>query len=190
MTFARRFTVVHLLSAFLAGGIAVVAFALVMRGPQGSFSSVGPADPAFIAKARHILEEANISTVERDGLLLVNVSKRNEAMLLLAQHDLLGHDSDGPPLAGNLPPTDLRTTEALKSELRRMIMTYQFVRDVRLSVPVIVPPERTASLVIDLDPRYEVSDSHLANIRNLVRSAFPDLDTRNIYITDQKGTSL
>ncbi|RMH56221.1 MAG: flagellar M-ring protein FliF [Candidatus Hydrogenedentota bacterium] len=129
----------------------------------------------------------------------VDAKKRNEIHLALAEKGLFGHAEKGFSIFEkfDITTTDyeqrIKTLEALKSEMRRMIRAYSQVEDVSISVPFIenqsifieteIP--QTASVVLTLRPGMKLDNEQIRAIRNLIAGGFPGLTEENITLTDQ-----
>ena len=130
----------------------------------------------------------------------VDAKLRNEIHLALAEKGLFGNTEKGFSIFEefDITTTDyeqrLRTLEALKSEMRRLIRSYtQIISDVSISVPYIehqslfVESEipQTASIVLTVEPGQKLDDEQIRAIRNLIAGGFPGLAPEKITITDQ-----
>lgn len=135
-----------------------------------------------------------------DGKLIeVDARIRNEANLALAEKGLFGNAEKGFLIFEefDITTTDyeqrLRTIEALKSEMRRMIRQYSQVEDVNISVPhietenIFVDKEvpQTASVVLTLKPGSILSSDQIRAIRAIIAGGFAGLSQDRITLTDQ-----
>lgn len=140
-----------------------------------------------------------------DGKVIeVDARIRNEANLALAEKGLFGNTEKGFSIFEefDITTTDyeqrLRTYEALKSEMRRMIRQYSQVEDVAISVPFIeeqnifvdkeVP--QTASVVLNLKPGSPLTSDQIRAIRLIIAGGFAGLSADRITITDQHMNAL
>lgn len=129
----------------------------------------------------------------------VDARIRNEVNLALAEKGMFGNAEKGFSIFEefDITTTDyeqrLRTLEALKSEMRRMVRQYSQVEDINISVPhiesdnIFVDKEipQTASIVLTLKSGATLSNDQIRAIRALIAGGFPGLGEDRITLTDQ-----
>lgn len=130
--------------------------------------------------------------------ILVDARIRNEAHLTLGEQGLFGQTEKGFTIFDefDITTTDyeqrLRTLEALKSEMRRMIRQYSQVEDVSITVPPVEDQNifsdkdtpRTAAVVLTLKPGTTLDDAQIRAIRGVIAAGFSDLKDVHINLTD------
>ncbi len=135
-----------------------------------------------------------------DGKLIeVDAQIRNEANIALAEKGLFGNTEKGFTIFEefDITTTDyeqrLRTIEALKSEMRRMIRQYSQVEDVNITVPhietenIFIDKEvpQTASVILTLKPGASITSEQIRAIRAIIAGGFAGLQQDRITLTDQ-----
>ncbi|MBL4889757.1 MAG: flagellar M-ring protein FliF [Candidatus Lindowbacteria bacterium] len=132
-------------------------------------------------------------------IIEVDAKLRNKMILVLAEKGVMGSMEKGFSIFDkfNLMDTDykqkLKTFEALKSEMRSMIRTYQQVEDVNISVPfsgerssvLFNDVPQTASVVLTLKPGIKLKPEHIRAITNIIANGFARLNVDHVAITDQ-----
>lgn len=190
----------------LAGGTFAALVAVLFFATRPQFVELGRFDTQTAAQIRNALTDEGFventdfrtEVVGDRAIIQVNARRRNEISLFLSGEGLMGSPEKGFAIfeGFDLTTTDLeqkiKEIEALKSELRRMIRSYEQVEDVSITFPRVeeslfsdeeIP--QTASAVLTLKPGAKLEDEQIKAVRNLIASGFPGLDPDNITLTDQ-----
>ncbi len=144
-------------------------------------------------------QDVDYRLVDAGKTIEVDAKRRNEINLALAEKGLMGNQEKGFAIFEefDITTTDyeqrLRTLEALKSEMRRLIGSYSQIEDVKITVPYIenqslfVETEipQTASVVLTLKAGNKLDDEQVKAIRGIIAGGFPGLSHDKITITDQ-----
>lgn len=201
LTVAQRATILFIMFLTVVGGIVVLNWALK---PEYSVlvSDIEPADMQAVSEE---LKSQSISfRLENDGRhLMVPRSKIYDARLALAKQDLLYENSVGYEL---FDKKDIGISEfvqqinyrrALEGEISRTIQSMQEVEKAR--VHVVFPKDRlykkdqkepTASIVLTMKRRTNLSESQIVGITHLVARSIEGLSPENISILDDHGNLL
>lgn len=191
--------------ASLGGGAFVLLIAIIYMAKSTVWVELGTFDIQMAAQIKIELDKRGYAPnihyqITNEGrTIMVDAKIRNEALLGLGEKGLYGHAEKGFTIFNefDITTTDyeqrLRTFEALKSEMRRMIRTYAQVEDVTISVPrienqsIFIESEipQTASVVLTLNPGAKLDDDQVRAIRGLIAGGFPGLTPDKITLTDQ-----
>lgn len=192
-------------AATLGGGAFVLLLAVIFMAQRTVWVELGTFEIQLAAQIKVELDNRGYTPnvhykIVNDGrTIMIDAKIRNEALLGLGEKGLYGHAEKGFAIFNefDITTTDyeqrLRTFEALKSEMRRMIRTYTQVADVSISVPriedqsIFIESEipQTAAVVITLHPGTQLDDEQIRAIRGLIAGGFPGLTADKITLTDQ-----
>lgn len=192
-------------ASVVSGVTLALLLGVIFFARQTTWVSIGTFDMQVSAQIKDTLEGAGYALgrdfkLSDDGrTIYADAQKRNVIHLALAEQGLFGQQEKGFAIFEefDITTTDyeqrLRTLEALKSEMRRMIRSYQQVEDVTISVPFIEEQSifidkakvQTASAVITLQPGATLDDAQILAIRRLISGGFSGLTEKNITLTDQ-----
>ncbi len=165
------------------------------------FVGLGTADASRVVQ---ILDQSKVRYRINGGTVTVPVAQVHELRLKLASEGLPRGDVQGYELldgeqkfgASSFMETS-RYNRALEGELSKSVATLDGVQNARVhlaipkqSVFVRKGNKPSASILVNLYPGKELSDSQVSGVVHLVASSVPDMDTEDVTLIDQKGRLL
>lgn len=146
----------------------------------------------------------NLKENGQDYTLLIDQNKLEEAKILLALNGLPSGSLKGYELLDDsqtLGVTEfdkkVRFLRALSGEIEKAILQFEMVEDVK--VQIVMPKERlfvtkqppvTAAVLLRIPDNYNINDSVVFSIMQLVAGAVENLELKNISIVNTKGENL